>query len=122
MKSRGEGDKAMAEIIPEFGIRQFLLKNLTRNESKGFEWKINLSGIVDNIENVGEALTQDLDYSGSTLFIRGDQSDYILDDDVDAIQEQFPNSQLLTIQGAGHWVHAEQPEALYNAVTSFLSE
>lgn len=122
MKSRGEGDKMMAEVISEFGIRQFLLKNLTRNEQKQFEWKINLYGIIESIENVGEGLEVSLHYNGSTLFIRGDRSDYILDEDVDAIQEQFPNSQLLTIQGAGHWVHAEQPEALFNAVNNFFNE
>ena len=122
MKSRGEGDKMMAEVISEFGIRQFLLKNLTRNGQKQFEWKINLYGIIESIDNVGEGLEASLHYNGSTLFIRGDRSDYVLDEDVDAIQEQFPNSQLLTIQGAGHWVHAEQPEALFNAVTNFFNE
>jgi esterase len=122
LKSRGEADKEIAKSIKDSGIRQFLLKNLGRNEHKEFEWKINLPVIVKNIENVGEGLSISSHFNGSTLFIRGDRSDYILDEDVDEIQEQFPNSQLLTIQGAGHWVHAEQPEALYNAITNFLSE
>jgi esterase len=122
LKSRGEADKKMAESISEFGIRQFLLKNLTRNENKEFEWKINLPIIVKNIDNVGEGLDTDFKYNGATQFIRGDRSDYILDEDVDHIQKQFPNSQLVTIQGAGHWVHAEQPEALFNTITNFLSE
>ena len=122
LKSRGEADKKMAELISEFGIRQFLLKNLTRNEKKEFEWKINLPVIIKNIENVGEGLNSKLIHNGSTQFIRGDRSDYILDEDVDVIQQQFPNSQLVTIQGAGHWVHAEQPEALYNTIKNFLSE
>lgn len=112
----------MAQTITDVSIRQFLLKNLGRNEAKQFEWKINLPVIVKHINNVGEGLADDANFGGSTMFIRGDRSDYILDEDMDAIQQKFPNAQLVTIQGAGHWVHAEQPEALFNAVTNFLSE
>ena len=122
LKSRTEADKKIGETITEFGVRQFLLKNLTRNENKEFAWKINLPVIVDNIDAVGEALNKELLYQGSTQFIRGDRSDYILDEDIDLIQEQFPNAQFVTIQGAGHWVHAEQPEALFSSVTNFFSE
>jgi esterase len=122
LKSRSEADKIMVESIQDFGIRQFLLKNLTRNEDKQFAWKINLPVIVKNIDSVGEGLNSNLKYNGSTQFIRGDRSDYILDEDVDAIQTQFPNAQLVTIQGAGHWVHAEQPEALFNTITNFFNE
>lgn len=122
LKSRGEADKIMAQTITDVSIRQFLLKNLGRNEAKQFEWKINLPVIVKHINNVGEGLADEANFGGSTMFIRGDRSDYILDEDMDAIQQKFPNAQLVTIQGAGHWVHAEQPEALYNAVTNFLGE
>ncbi len=122
LKSRGDADKQMALAIHHFGIRQFLLKNLTRNESKAFEWRINLPVIVKHINNVGEGLPSSSSFNGSSLFVRGDKSDYILDEDIEPIQQQFTNSQLITIQGAGHWVHAEQPEALHNAITNFLSE
>jgi pimeloyl-ACP methyl ester carboxylesterase len=55
-----------------------------------------------------------------TMFIRGAKSRYILDEDWDGIHAQFPNAQLRTIENAGHWVHAEQPEALVNELLSFL--
>lgn len=55
-----------------------------------------------------------------TLFIRGQKSNYILEADYGAIAMQFPNSDIETIYGAGHWVHAENPLEFYNLVTEFI--
>jgi pimeloyl-ACP methyl ester carboxylesterase len=54
-----------------------------------------------------------------TLFIRGALSNYILDEDWDAIEELFPDSDLVTIENAGHWVHAEAQEDFIDTVLSF---
>jgi pimeloyl-ACP methyl ester carboxylesterase len=54
-----------------------------------------------------------------TLFIRGELSGYILDEDIPELEERFADSQLVTIAGAGHWVHAEAPEEFLDAVLSF---
>ena len=55
-----------------------------------------------------------------SLFIRGENSNYILDDDINLIQEIFPNSILETIDGAGHWLHAEKPQLFLQLVRAFL--
>jgi pimeloyl-ACP methyl ester carboxylesterase len=54
-----------------------------------------------------------------TLFIRGAQSNYILDDDIEALEEVFPDIQLKTIENTGHWVHAEAPEEFMDSVLEF---
>jgi esterase len=54
-----------------------------------------------------------------SLFIRGELSNYILDEDWDAIESAFPDSSLVTIQQAGHWVHAEQPDEFIDTVLGF---
>jgi pimeloyl-ACP methyl ester carboxylesterase len=54
------------------------------------------------------------------MFIRGGNSDYISDTDWEEIYQQFPHASLVTIPNAGHWVHAEQPDALYEVVKQFL--
>jgi esterase len=54
-----------------------------------------------------------------TLFIRGLLSDYILDDDIEVLENRFPDMQLVSIENAGHWVHAEAPEPFIEAVLSF---
>ena len=54
------------------------------------------------------------------FFIRGALSNYILDEDINAIEHQFQNCNVVTIENAGHWVHAEAPEVFIQSVLSFL--
>lgn len=118
---RGEADAILAERIPQRGIRQFLLKNLTRTKDGGYAWKMNLSAIhrhyPDILANIRPAAEP---FAGPTLFIRGANSDYLADADWPAAQALFPAARLETVAGAGHWVHAERPEELYGLVDSFL--
>jgi pimeloyl-ACP methyl ester carboxylesterase len=54
-----------------------------------------------------------------TLFIRGELSNYILDEDIPELEDLFPDSDLITIRNAGHWVHAEAPEEFVEIVLGF---
>jgi esterase len=120
LQSRKEADEILSNFIPEIGTRQFLLKNLTR-KSGGFEWKINLDGIAKNIEEVGQGINQNSHFSGPCLFIRGGNSDYILDGDFNQIHSIFKNSKIETISNTGHWLHAEQPEQFLTLSMEFLN-
>ncbi|HNP19574.1 MAG TPA: alpha/beta fold hydrolase [Fulvivirga sp.] len=121
LTSRGEADKQLSEYVPQLGVRQFLLKNLARG-TDGFEWKINLPVITDNIEIIGEGLSKVLDKEKPVLFINGQNSDYITPQDKGLIEETFPGAELVTIDNAGHWVHAEQPEVFLNTVKNFINQ
>ncbi len=118
--SRKDAEAYMELKIPDYGVRQFLLKNLYWNEEKKLAWRFNLPVITEQLNNVGELLPNDIFYEGPTLFIRGGNSRYILDSDIDLILEHFPNSQLSTIEGAGHWVHAEKPLEYLKVSLEFL--
>ncbi|MCE7995928.1 MAG: alpha/beta fold hydrolase [Roseivirga sp.] len=118
-KSRREADEQLTGYIPEIGIRQFLLKNLTRSGSS-FAWKINLPVIAQQIEQIGKGLNQNTSYDKSALFVRGEKSDYIKDSDVNLIHSIFTNCQLETIAGAGHWLHAEKPQEFYDITINYL--
>lgn len=120
IKSRKEADDQLAKYIKEAGIRQFLLKSLGRNKDGDFIWKINLSVIKEKIENVGEALDYDSTFDKLTLFMGGANSDYIQEKDKEEIDKYFPNSHLIYIKNAGHWLHAEQPQAVIDTVKAFL--
>lgn len=120
LKSRGEADKKLAEYVSDFGTRQFLLKNLNRKKAGGFEWKINLPAIKSNIEIIGEGMVERLAIEKDVLFIRGEKSDYIQNEDIILITQHFPNAKVETVKDAGHWVHAEQPESLIALVNNFL--
>lgn len=119
LSSRKEADEMLGKLISDFGIRQFLLKNLTR-VGDGFKWKMNLDVIASKIEEVGKGLNQNASFNKETIFIRGGNSDYILDDDFYLIKSIFTNSKIDTIDGAGHWLHAEKPMEFYDKVTAFL--
>ena len=120
LKSRQEADEQMAYTISDAGVRQFILKNLTRNDQNEFTWKLNLDAIEANSENVGQGLSDDDWFNGHVLFIAGGYSDYIQRDDEQKIRTHFPNAEIITIPGAGHWVHAEQPKTLARKVNEFL--
>ena len=120
LTSRKEADEILSKLIPEFGIRQFLLKNLSR-EDNGFRWKMNLDVIASKIDEVGKGLNQNATFEKETLFLRGGNSDYILNDDFNLIHSTFPKAQIQTIEGVGHWLHAEKPQEFYEMTTRFLS-
>jgi esterase len=65
-------------------------------------------------------LASDLIFEKPTLFIRGGNSNYILDSDFDGIKEHFPVSTIATIPNVGHWLHAENPKMFYELASDFL--
>ena len=77
--------------------------------------------ITENIEEVGEELDSDGKYEGPTLFLGGSNSNYIRQEDLPDILEHFPNYQIEFVQDAGHWLHAEKPEAVIQEVRRFLN-
>lgn len=120
LKSRKEADDILAGYIKIPGIRQFLLKSLGRDEKGNFIWKINLPVITEKIANVGEELKSDTPFEKATLFMGGENSDYITEKDKEDIERLFPKSHLIYIKNAGHWLHAEQPAAVVETVRAFL--
>lgn len=120
IKSREEAETAMLPYLAELGVRQFLLKNLYRSESGGFAWRMNLDAIVGQIENIGME-NKGGPFTKPTLFLRGENSNYIQEKDHEIIKKLFPNSNIQTIAGAGHWVQAEKPREFVEAVVTFLN-
>ena len=116
--SRSDVDAQLAETIAESGIRQFLLQNLKRVDDK-YQWRINLQAIGNNMEIL-------LGYSGSgtanhsTLFLAGENSDYITPNMQSDILSMFPKAEFKSIPDAGHWLHAEQPATFLRLTRNFL--
>lgn len=112
-------EDVMKPLIPQIGVRQFLLKNITRNAHGELIWKMNLPVISEYYDEILSPVSGD-PFPNPTLFIRGERSDYIKDSDFALIQQLFPQSEVVTIPGAGHWVHAEQPQAVIDTMRKFL--
>jgi len=117
--SRQEADIQLKNYVPEASVRNFLLKNLEREHGK-YKWKINLDVINNHLENVGMETYPKQEISIPVLFIRGINSDYITDEDIMEIRSYFTHSTVESIGNAGHWLHAEQPEAFVKTVLDFL--
>lgn len=120
LTSRSEADRLLHEAVPEPAVRQFLLKNLQRQSGGGFAWRFNLPVLDRHYPELIAALDIAAPINVPTLFIRGDQSDYLPPSLPSEITRQFREVSLETIEGAGHWVHAEQPKPFLQAVTTFL--
>jgi esterase len=119
--SRGEADAVLARHIPEEGVRQFLAKNLYRQEDNTFAWRMNLPAIEAHIEEVGKETRAEVPFLHPTLFIRGANSRYIKpEQDRVLIEQLFPVARIETIADAGHWVHAEKPRELFDLVVDFI--
>lgn len=121
VSSRKEAEEQLATRIADPGVRLFLLKNLTRGEQDKYRWKVNLPALHRAYAGILAPVTGP-PFPGPALFVRGERSDYIQDTDWPVIETLFPAARLETITGAGHWVHADAPEALLQVVRSFLSE
>jgi len=119
--SRSEADKALALDIGDFGIRQFLLKNLYWIEKGKLGFRFNLDVLKNRMEEIGENLNGSASYPGKVLFLRGDRSEYIQNTDFPIIKNYFPNAELSTIQNAGHWLHAENPKQFFESTLLFLN-
>ena len=120
IKSRAEALEIMREHLQIEGVLQFLAKNLYWIKKGQLAWRMNLAAIVDNMDSIlANVGTESCDKE--TLFIRGGVSDYIPDGDLMAIHMQFTESRIETIEGVGHWLHAEAPDSFYTIVTDFIS-
>lgn len=121
VKTRGEAEKILTAKIPDFGTRQFLLKNLFWKTDSQLAWRFNLNAIDKNIEEVGKETQSENTFNKPTLFIRGEKSAYIKDEDFATIKFLFPLAEVVTAPNAGHWVHADNPQWLYENVLGFLN-
>lgn len=123
LASRKEAEDLLAKDIKDNGTLQFLLKNLYHKEnadgSKQFDWRFNLPVISKNLAVVAEATDEPANSDIETLFIRGENSSYITKEDEPEIKRVFPRAMIKTISGAGHWVHADKPEEVFNTVMQF---
>ncbi|MFV8226269.1 alpha/beta fold hydrolase [Christiangramia aquimixticola] len=120
LTSRGEAEDFLEGYIEGAGVRLFLLKNLYWKTKDQLSLRMNLDALKANINNIGAALESGAKYEGPTLFINGAESDYIKEEDKSLIKEHFPEAEIEKIEGAGHWVHAENAKAFYKAVMHFV--
>lgn len=117
---RSQVEETLYPFIPDFGTRQFLMKNLYWVTPGQLAFRFNLPVFNAKIETIGEALPEENHFDKPTLLIRGGNSRYILDTDLPEIKKHFPNFELATIPNVGHWLHAENPKQFFEETARFL--
>lgn len=120
VKTRKEADLIMSEHITDMGTKQFLLKNIFWKDTGEMDWRFNFNVIREQIENTGEMISASQACNVPALFIKGEKSDYIDENDVEMIRKIFPQYDMQTIIDAGHWIHAEKPVAFLEVIFNFL--
>lgn len=119
--SRQDADAALRGAIPDRRVRGFLLQNLTRAHGR-FRWRINLPALERHSRDLADfpAPFRDATFEGPTLFLRGEDSDYVQRRHEPRIRALFPKALIRTLDDTGHWLHAEAPERFTAAVRGFL--
>lgn len=117
---RNEVEEILYPFIPDFGTRQFIMKNVYWVEPGQLGFRFNLNVFNKTIDEIGTALPEGRVFKNPTLFIRGGNSKYILDTDMPQIKKHFPDSSLVTIPNVGHWLHAENPKLFLEETSTFL--
>lgn len=108
--SRQAADSVLAGSVSEAAVRQFLLKNLQREDAGHYGLKLNLEAIINHYDDIAgwdESLAAT---DTPTFFVVGGESDYVTDDDRARIAQQFPQASARLVPGGSHWVHAEKPD------------
>lgn len=121
--TRNQADKLIQHILPEQATRLFLLTNLSRGDNGEYQWRIDIQAIRDNYDIISDtppATNAGRPFVKPALFLRGGKSFYIQPEDESLITSLFPNAVIKEIPNAGHWVHAEQPDAFYEITQPFL--
>lgn len=123
LRDRGDADAALQEAVSNAGVRGFLLQNLRREGDK-WHWQPNLHLLRAEIDEVGgwpaAALEGTAPYDGPVLWIGGSESQYVRNDYSAAMERYFPRVRRVTVKGAGHWVHSEQPAVFLEVLRRFV--
>lgn len=123
ISTRREAEEVLSEYIGDFGTMQFLLKNIYWKDTaqNRMAWRFNLEAISESYHEILAPVPEGT-CSTPALFMRGGKSNYVTDGAIPEIEKRFPNYTLKTIEGAGHWVHAEKPDAFFEAVLEFIKD
>ncbi|MDP3968987.1 MAG: alpha/beta fold hydrolase [Nocardioides sp.] len=119
LERRSDADEQLSGPISDARVRGFLLQNL-RSDADGYGWQANLDLLRRDLPAIGGFPEVEGSFDHPTLWMAGERSPYVKDEHEPAMRALFPRVMQVTIKGAGHWLHSEQPEAFVSALRTFL--
>lgn len=120
IKSRKSADLILSHYLSTAEVRQFLLKSLQKS-GDSYQLQFNLNAITANYELIRGWPATDTVFNKEVLFIKGGDSDYIQDENQDAILHLFPKAKAKVIAHTGHWLHAEKAKTFNRLLNQFFN-
>ncbi len=121
MKSIGEIDSFLKQYVHSERIRMFILKNIRKNKDGIFDWKLNFPVLMDAFDSLMPKAKDTEYYDKATLVLRGEKSDYVTNEHYDFMKKHFSNIEIKTIEGASHWLHADNPSEFVKIIKTFIN-
>ncbi|KAK8870101.1 hypothetical protein IAR55_000671 [Kwoniella newhampshirensis] len=129
VKTKHEADKILEKTEPILATRQFLLTNIrtTHGSDQHLVFRNPLQLLSEAIPHIGDfpykppppVSPSSPEWTGPTLFLKGEHSRYINKHNIPTAKAFFPNMSLQVLD-AGHWVHAERPKETVDLVKEFV--
>jgi len=125
IRSRDEVELLLKSGIKSEKTRGFLMKNLKRESDNSFSWKLNASALLENLDRIMEGIEpgdkERTEITGFPVyFLKGEYSEYLPESDYVKIRRLFPAAEFIIIPHSGHWIHADNPEAVKKCLLKFL--
>tara|TARA_B110000444_G_scaffold259191_1_gene302159 strand:- start:3488 stop:4261 length:774 start_codon:yes stop_codon:yes gene_type:complete len=118
--SRGEVELCLREKLGDNDtLLSFLMKGLHRKKGGRYDWRYNVDLLSDTLENITSEIVLSMN-TIPTLFIRGLNSNYVSDADLEKLEDVYIQLETADIEGSGHWLHSEKPEEFLEITTDFL--
>ncbi|MBV9248515.1 MAG: alpha/beta fold hydrolase [Acetobacteraceae bacterium] len=116
--TRGQADAALGHAVPDDAMRAFLLQNLLPGRKPA--WQIGLAEIAAALSDIGDwNPPPGATFTKPTMFVAGERSDYIQVEHRPLIRTLFPAARFITLKGAGHWLHADNPTGFVSLLEAF---
>ncbi len=120
LENRREAEELLKPMIPDWGMRQFIMTNLVKGEF-GLQWQCNLEVLHASLQILRQNSLANGDfYQGPTLLVSGGKSAFIKDGDVRDMREWFPNVKEVKLHKAGHNVHVDDRSGFLDALNQWL--
>ena len=118
VEKRSDATLALSKFVEDKSLQNFFTQSL---DIKAKRWKLNLKVLRSEMSEILSFPKIESEFSGHTLFLKGEKSDYIKPEHRKLIKSLFTKARFATFKEAGHWLHAEKPREFESAARLFFS-
>ena len=118
VEKRSDATLALSKFVEDKSLQNFFTQSL---DIKAKRWKLNLKVLRSEMSEILSFPKIESEFSGHSLFLKGEKSDYIKSERRKLIKSLFTKARFATFKEAGHWLHAEKPREFESAARLFFS-